>query len=82
MYRSTNNQQKLGRPPLLTVLNMVKVVFVLSESSKLKNHLICSIFSTVTLTRAVSSTPSESRFTCTVVRPFGIVAIGIRAARV
>ena len=38
MYRSTNNQQKLGRP----VLNMVKVVFVLSESSKLKNppHLL------------------------------------------
>ena len=42
MYRSTNNQQKLGGPPLLTVLNMVKVVFVLSESSKLKNppHLL------------------------------------------
>ena len=42
MYRSTNNQQKLGGPPLLTVLNMVKVVFVLSESSILKNppHLL------------------------------------------
>ena len=82
MYRSTNNQQKLGRPPLLTVLNMVKVVFVLSESSKLKNppHLLNIL--KVMLTRAVSSTPSESRFTCTVVRPFGIVAIGIRAARV
>ena len=58
-------------------------LLVLKESSKLKKiSLLSTIFSKVTLTLAFCSTPSESRFTCTVVRPLGIVAIGIRAARV
>ena len=47
-----------------------------------KVRFLCSIFPKLTLTFSFSSTPTEVRLTCTVVRPFGIVAIGIKAARV
>ena len=47
-----------------------------------KVRFLCSIFPKLTLTFTFSSTPSELRLTCTVVRPFGIVAIGIKAVRV
>ena len=72
----------MGRSPLRTVLDMVNVVFVLSESIKLENPPPLLNILKVMLTLAFSSTASESRFTCTAVRPFGIVTIGIRAARV
>ena len=61
---------------------MINVVFVLSESIKLENPPPLRNILKVMLTLAFFSTASESRFTCTAVRPFGIVAIGIRAARV
>ena len=65
-------------------MDVVLLYWYFTLYQKVRNYkiLLCSIFSKITLTLAFSSTPKESRFTCTVVRPLGIVAIGIRAARV
>ena len=65
-------------------MDVVLLYWYFTLYQKVRNYkiLLCSIFSKITLTLAFSSTPKESRFTCTVVRPLGIVARGIRAARV